>query len=285
MVKESLRSYLPEKIGGWKAVGEPEFYDRETIFKYIDGAGEVYRQYDFRQLLVRKYTDESGLIITTELFDMGSPQDAYGIFSHSRDEVDAGIGQGSEFKGGLLSFWKGKYFACVYSDDQSAQSDDCVTDLAGEIDSLIPEEGDVPEIISYLPNEGLAESRIRFFHRNTSLNLHYFLSEENLLNLDDSTDVVFAEYVPDGTRILLVCYPDTEAAGYAENRFKASYIPDADSSGSELIEGGKWVTARSVNRFVIIVLDSPVAIRALELAERTTRNILASISGRGDAHD
>lgn len=47
-----LHHALPRTREGWKAMpGEDHIYDNETIFDYIDGAGEVYRAYNMKRCL------------------------------------------------------------------------------------------------------------------------------------------------------------------------------------------------------------------------------------------
>ncbi|MEE9555005.1 MAG: DUF6599 family protein [candidate division Zixibacteria bacterium] len=277
MDKDDLNRYLPDEIDGWRTTGDAESYDRDGIFRYINGAGEVYRQYDYRQLLVKRYSGTGNIKITAELFDMGIPSDAYGIFSHSRETPDIGMGQGSEFKSGLLCFWKNRYFVCFYSKEQNNRTDIAITEFAAMIDSLIPENGNIPEIVGFLPKSGLAETRVRFFHKYTSLNLHYYLADDNLLNLDENTDVVLAEYEPGKIHLLLAGYPGNRTALDALDRFKSAYIPEADESGSVQIEDGKWVSARIVENFVLVVLDSPDLEKADDLINKTIENISASI--------
>lgn len=285
MDSDDINSYLPDAVDGWRAVGEPRIFDRDGIFKYINGAGEVYRQYDYRQVLVKQYAGRDNITITVELFDMGMSSDAYGIFSHSRETPDIGIGQGSEFKNGLLCFWKNRYFACFYSEEQNNRTDIAIAEFAAKIDSLIPEEGKIPEIVGFLPGNSLAESRVRFFHRNTSLNLHYYLADENLLNLDDNTNVVFVEYEPDAIRVLLIEYLDTQSANVALDRFKSIYIPDADSSGMEQIENDKWVLARLIDKYLVVILDSPDDQRAGELYRQTSAKINDAIVRKGKSDE
>ena len=269
MVSKKLNKYLPDYISGFKAAGSLESYDRDTIFKYMDGAGEVYLQYDFREMAVRQYVSSDSQQVTVELFDMGIVADAYGIFSHSREEAEAGFGQGSEFKGGLLSFWKGRYFACVYCDEQTGLSDSSVLGLGRAIDFLVAEKGEIPAIIGYLPDDGLIKARIRFFHKYTSLNLHFYLSEENLLNLSERTDAVLAEYGAEKTHLLLIGYPTEQDAADGLTRFKSEYIPKADSSGAAVIADGKWAMAQAISNYVIVVLDSPDRQNAEELIAGT----------------
>jgi hypothetical protein len=52
---DDVSRYLPEEMNGWRAEGKDEAYNLETIFDYIDGAGEVYRSYNFQGLLARRY--------------------------------------------------------------------------------------------------------------------------------------------------------------------------------------------------------------------------------------
>ena len=81
----ALQSALPEQIDGWKASpGEDRSYDRETIFDYIDGEGEVYNAYNMRRCVTRRYEKPEGPQIVMDLFDMGSSKDAFGVFTHDR---------------------------------------------------------------------------------------------------------------------------------------------------------------------------------------------------------
>ena len=86
----------PSAPEGWKWDGEEEMYESRAIFDYIDGAGEVYLAYNFKNLIVRQFEKTGYPHIIAELYDMGSSNDAYGIFSFERQDEEAGIGQGSE---------------------------------------------------------------------------------------------------------------------------------------------------------------------------------------------
>ena len=85
-----LIDLLPERFGAWTRSENTDVYDRETIFDYINGAGEVYRSYDFSEVLVDRYSSGQGSDVLVELFDMGSPDDAYGVFSYARESEEAG---------------------------------------------------------------------------------------------------------------------------------------------------------------------------------------------------
>jgi len=139
--------YVPHELRGWKIQDEVRTYTRDTIFNYIDGAGEVYRLYAFRELEVFRYTKLDEPDIVLEVFDMSTSEDAFGVFTHGREGKEAGFGQGSEYRGGLLCFWKDTYFVCVYPEGESEAAKDAVLSLGKSIDEAVKDTGPEPEVL------------------------------------------------------------------------------------------------------------------------------------------
>lgn len=269
-----MNELIPEKILDWTAADEFETYDRESIFDYINGAGEVYRQYDFRQLLVKRLKKTNHPPITVELFDMGSSGDAFGVFSHSREGEDAGIGQGSEFRGGLLCFWKSRFFICIYAEKRTDETDNAVLELARNIERKIRQFGPPPGLLSYLPEEGLIYSSIIYFHNQASLNYHYYLAENNILNLSDDMEAVIARYDPDKVFLLCIRYNNEDQAEKSLQDFIAGYMPEARTTGLAQVEEDRWVKAEVAANFVVIALEAPTAISAEKLTGAATDKIM-----------
>jgi len=105
-----LHQLLPREFSGWEATGSGVVYDRDTLFDYIDGGAELYLAYDFRRMLACRFERDGHPAIVADVFDMGSSEDAFGVFSTERQDPEAGIGQGSEYAVGLLRFWRGRFF-------------------------------------------------------------------------------------------------------------------------------------------------------------------------------
>jgi hypothetical protein len=252
-----MQEFAPTGIDGWKAGDEIQTYDRETIFDYIDGAGEVYLMYDFQKVMVYRLTRTDQPDILLELFDMGSSQDAFGIFSHAREGEDQGIGQGSEYRGGLLCFWKNKFFVCVSSERETPEAKQAVERLSRHVAGKIKVTGAEPDMLDYLPDQGLESNTVRYFHKHTTLNYHYFTASENILKLGPQTEAVLAKYRPSGAYLLCIRYPDDEQAKEAFDSFLTAYIPEAEGSRSAEIEDGKWVAAEQDQDYVMVAFDSP----------------------------
>lgn len=258
-MKTSLGDLLPREICGWKAEKEDELYDPETIFDYIDGAGEVYRSYNFKLLLARRFTKEGQPDIIVDLFDMGSSSDAYGVFTHDLEGEETGIGQDATYKGGLLSFWKDRFFVSVYAEEETEEAKRALHALGQAVSASIAKEGKKPEVASLLPAEGLDEKSVHYFHNHLILNYHFYVSEENILLLDQRTEVMLGIYKEKGEkyRLLLIRYPDAGKSRAAFRSFAGAYMPDAKEPGLVQTENLKWTAAKAYGDFLFLIFDAP----------------------------
>ena len=271
----SLEQFVPQKMGEWSSEGPDEIYYRDTIFDYMNGAGEVYRMYSFRELLVRRFTNAGESDITVELFDMGTSGDAFGVFAHNREGQDEGIGQGSEYRGGLLCFWKSKYLVCVFAEKDTPSAKKTVINIAKAIDQAIKDEGIKPELLGHLPEEGLMETSIRYFHTHVSLNYHYYIADKNILNLNQDTEAVLVRYQKEESKcyLLLVRYRNGKEAKDAFKGFAGAYMPEATGTGIIQTENGKWTGADVTREFVVVVLDAHTEAIARTLVERVKHRL------------
>lgn len=273
--KDNLANLLPSEINGWRAEGKDEIYDSETIFDYIDGAGEVYRSYNFKKLLARRYTRKGQSDLVADLFDMDSSSDAFGVFTHDLEGEEAGIGQDSTYKGGLLSFWKDRFFVSLYAEQETKETQDALFALGRVVASCIKREGEKPGIVSLLPTENLAEKTAHYFHNHMILNYHFYVSEENILFLDQQTEAVLGIYKLGKEKfyLLLIRYPEAEKASRAFGSFSKSYMPDAKEPGLVQTEDLKWTGIRLRKNFLLIIFNAPSDSFAKETMDKIEKRI------------
>lgn len=253
----TLASFIPRTIGPWLSEAD-EVFDAETIFDYIDGSGEVYRAYNMKLVLARRFHKDGRPDIIVDLFDMGSSEDAFGVYTHDLDGEDAGVGQGSTYKGGLLSFWKDRYFGSVYAEQETDETKGLVLELGRRIAAAMPREGERPALLSVLPADGLAPKTVRFFHNHLVMNYHFFVADTNILLLDQTTDAVLASYGdPERrSRLLVVDYGEPAKAAAARDSFVNAYMPEANDSGVVKTENGRWTAVRTAGNAVAVVFDA-----------------------------
>jgi len=254
---QKLASFIPPTIGPYVSEADQTF-DAETIFDYIDGAGEVYRSYNMKLLVTRSFHKDGKPDIVVDLFDMGSPEDAFGVFTHDLDGEDARVGQGSNYKAGLLSFWKDRYFGSVYAEEETAETKGLVFELGRRIAGAIPKEGPKPKLLSFLPAEGLVANRVCYFHNYSVLNYHFFVADGDVLLLEQTASAVLAPYMTASGKsfLLVVGYPDEAKAARAYGSFAKNYMPDAGKSGIVRTEDRRWTASAKAGDIVIIVFNA-----------------------------
>lgn len=265
---------FPVEVAGWKWDGKENHYNRKTIFDYINGAGELYIAYNFNGVKVRRYEKDNEPPITAEVYDMGTPEDAFGVFSFERQDEEAGIGQGSEFGGGLLRFWKGKFFVGVFAEGQGKEAETATLDLGRAISRSIGSTGLSPKLLNALPKDkgGLVEKNIRYLRSHILLNQRFFIANQNILNLNPKTEAVLGQYAQGRLKIhlLIIRYPSEPDAAAALQKFKKAYMPEAGTQDAIQTEDKKWTAAGQRGSFALIVFgagsksDSKEWIRAAE---------------------
>jgi hypothetical protein len=273
--KKNPEIFLPSEAAGWKWDGKEDRHNSKTLFAYMDGAAELYLAYGFHDLTVRRFEKPGRPTVTVELYKMASSEDAYGVFTFERQDEPAGIGQGSEFGGGMLRFWKGKHFASIYAEGEGAEVESALLTMGRITADAISKTGPEPKWIACLPGRdlGLVDRSVRFFRSHVLLNQRFFISHQNILNLNREAEALLAQYLRENqkTHLLLIRYPDGKAAGEAYQSFMKAYLPDAGGKKDRSkTEDQRWTLARKKAEFVLIVFGAPteadaeVLIKAVE---------------------
>jgi len=261
---------LPETIDGWKKAGPPGLYRADNLSTYIDGGAELYLSYNFKTALSLKYKDAAENEIAVDIFDMGTSSDAFGVFAHTRETIETGFGQGSEYAAGLLTFWKDRYYVSILAYPETAAKKDVVFKLGRTIADAIPGEGSLPPILGLLPAENLLPESVHYFHHYIWLNSFYFVSNENVLNIEGDTPAALAKYRQAGSTffLLLVRYPDAVRAEAAAIQFRQKVLGGA-AEGMRPLKEGRWTGLQCRGDLVSAVFNAPDA--------ETVRAILAKI--------
>ncbi len=256
----NLSQSIPVSIAGWQADEEDETYDRDTLYGYMNGGAEVFLAFDFREVFVRRYGQNGSDEIVLDVYDMGSPAEAFGIFSCDREDPEAGIGQGSEFGFGMLRFWRNRFFVTIMTSAEDEAVDAAILDLGRAVAAELGPDGEPPALLRLLPTDGLIEERTSFFHSNINLNNRYFIASDNILGLGDDSGCAFAEYQGDdaeSVKLMVVSYPDSARADEAFDSFIRGYMPEAGESGLAPMEDGGWTLARVHDEYLSIIFDAP----------------------------
>jgi hypothetical protein len=255
--KTNIFPQLPDSIDEWTAGEIHSFNDNESLYDYINGGAELFISYGYQSAVSRRYLSEGQPEVTVEIFDMGNSENAYGVFSHARDEEDYKYGQGSQYIKGVLFFWKNNYYVSIMSSEETDETKKLFSDLGAIISDSIEGEGTIPGITELLPAEGLDKAGILYFHHYIWLNSYYFIAEENIFLIDDNTDAVLAKYgLPEHRNYLLIVqYNDEATALKAYKNFQDSYLMKDSRTDIVLLEDETWIGSDLYSNTFIAVFN------------------------------
>jgi hypothetical protein len=284
---------LPKQVQEWVRPDAGRRITAETIFDYMDGAGEMYLAYRFDHLDVFEYkpANESAGTILVELYSMKSSDDAFGLLSTDWTGEPVALGglvgpvghalppHQALYGAGLLRFWSGNLYARVLASRETPASRDAVLAIGRAV--AADRRADTPRFLLRLPpssvgvrraGEGVGSpirpGRTCFFRSHLVLNSQYFLASEDILGLGRDVAAATTEYAPTRPsgrplRLILVDYSRMGAAAAAAALFRRGYLPEA-KAGSAL----PWGAAKTEHGWVAWAVAEPVLAVALDADDR-----------------
>jgi len=299
---------LPKTVGRWVRSDSPRIINAENIFEYMNGAGELYLGYRFHHIEVFDYTSENHENILVELYFMETSDDAFGLLSLDWGGERVSFG-GSKvnppapspassaralYGGGLLRIWSDNLYARIMADRETPDSKKALHTL-GEAIAANRKRPPEPELLKFIHSDigsawRLRKDRLSFFRTYLVLNSIYYISEENILDLDLSAEAIMAPYEritgsSDQKRIqfLFVKYENHERARKALSHFHNTYLPEhrknfraepaTESPSFFKLEDG-WLGYKLLNKYIAIVFECPDKESARKIIQKNGSDLL-----------
>jgi hypothetical protein len=171
---------------GWTPVSEVRVYDADNLWEYINGAAELYVAYDVQTC--RTADLRSGnLIVTVDLYDMGEPLNAFGVFSRERAGERIAVSGATDAAVSppyLALLVKGRTYAKVnvLEGELTEQNGRALLEALA---SQLPGDTALPVELDRLPPDGRIAGTEGF-------------QREGYLGLTELTNCVYAEYADGG---------------------------------------------------------------------------------------
>jgi hypothetical protein len=151
--QKHLLSFVREPLPGHPtARGAPSFYVPANLYKYLDGGADVYLLYDF-QVLLHEDLKGGQTDLTVDIFDMGSAEDAFGMYAAERapgyDFLD--IGTEAYRNEGILNFLQDRYYIKLAGFGPG--SDDLLEQFARVLSERIAGTRALPSLLEKTPQE------------------------------------------------------------------------------------------------------------------------------------
>jgi len=263
---------LPGAPQGWRESLGAQTFSGVALSDYINGGAEAYYAYGFEALAVREFRNDNETRLTIEIYKMDTPENAYGIFSTDAAGEAWDIGADASYGHGLLRFWKGQYFVRIICFPFESSLESTIREIGEKIADAITMESRRPDMLRLVPAAGVVPGTACYFHRQTSLNNIRFLSDQNVLHLNDDVEALTWEESPVDPnarqrklRHIVVRYSSPSEAERAFDDFTQEYmrVEGAPPLSAEQ-PGGAFAAADIRGAVVALALDAP----SLEAAER-----------------
>lgn len=292
---------LPAVAGAWTRSQSPKRIDRDGIFSYMDGAGELYLGYRFDHIDVYEYTAKDRDTIQAEIYWMQTSDDAFGLLSNDWGGEPVSLNDGAGpaaaagpapasralYGAGLLRLWSDTVYARVLATRETPDAREQVLAIGRAIAAGRPA-SPRPSLLDALPERAgtayvIRRDRVSFLRSPLVLNSAYYLGTENMLDLSLDCDAVIAPYEAAGggrrragtagprPHVLVVRYPEASRARKALERFVTAYlkaqlpVPESRTAVMRIEHG--WVGYRLEDRTLGLVFDASDASSANTLLQ------------------
>lgn len=144
-----------ELTGGYVDTEESENYNRRGLYTYMDGGADLYLEYGFSRLSVRRYARGRDRYLV-ELYEMNGPKSAFAVYSHNRrfgteselvPSCPAGISDAE------IQLARGSYYLVCRNEDPMAKNRGRLIELAQQIVERLPGDCGAGDLFVSLPVE------------------------------------------------------------------------------------------------------------------------------------
>ena len=241
------------EILDWVQSRKPSTYAGKTLYRDRPTAPDLFHAYGFQQQAEVEYETPrfgSKPLILLEIFDMGTPENAFGIYNfHVYPQVKfEWVGSKAILSGGYLRFTKGKYFIQIEGYEFATGIREAMVLLAKSIAAEIKDAAPKPQILNLLPSNKVSGS-IKLFRSNWVLRQIYSTLPVNVPQLSDTALGISARYQdkPDSKNwmdaqiVFIIRFPNSAAAKsvytvYRDSVMEAAVPLEVGTNGTILVD-------------------------------------------------
>ena len=205
-------------IPGFTVVNGPAFYGPQNLWDYIDGGALPYLDYGVRDVAAFTAVCAPDTVkLDVDVYDMGDPLGAFGIYSTERDPGARFLSIGAEgyIAESALFFWKDRCYVKIVAAHSGGTPPKSLETVARAIERRIGGTGGMPRLLSLFP----AQERVARSEKYIA---------KDVLGQDFLKRAFTAEYNLDGTPYRLFLIESADSAQAKENfRGCAGFIRDS----------------------------------------------------------
>ncbi len=260
---------LPE-VEGFTPQAPPESFNPDTLSDKIDGKAELYLSAGFKVMSCRSFALGSETHLEVYLYNMGSPSNAFAVFSGQRRPGSASstLTANAYSTANALFFTRGQFYVELVADRAAAGLQNSLETYARALLAKLPAEGAAPakDPKALFPKDGLAPDTLR-------------LSASDTFGLEGLNNVLTGEYtLKSGKATAFLAPRQTPALAQADakryldflaaNGYRKVETPGPPSDFQVLALDNSFEIVWVRDKTLAGVHDATTAAAALELAAR-----------------
>lgn len=269
----------PFSFRGWTRIGKIETYRKQALSGHLRGAAEIFLQYGFSDLTVRRYrkTNDRKADVTLELYRMNSPLNAFGVFSIHRggtEESSPLIPAANWVSSDRVDFARADFYARISGSNVDAAD---LEQFAAGAAKKIWEKKRLDSVeLSWLPDGGLSAGSERYIRGNLAARAESPLLDWEEWGFSGLTRAVSARYEPSGSKFIVMDFGrQTEDLSEKVQAFLKKFV-EAVGVEDGVVRGQSAVDMnfffKHEGRFAVLVIGE----RSTEFARGLIRQALSA---------
>jgi|GEM_PF-344630 len=262
---QTRESLFPE-IKGWQLTIEETVYTPNNLWDVIDGAADLFLEYNFVDLHIARYQKSADLEIKVEFYRHKSAVDAFGMYSQERypDYHFIDLGTQGYLEKGALNFLCGEYYIKISTVQSEKAAQDGLMTIGGSLEKRLKRTKSWPSLIAAFPTKGRQANTEQYVARN-------FLGYSFFNN-------VFTASYNDGASLMAFIIrlesPD-EASKTIE-----TYLATLPKEGKSKTEGGRFRVRDPHNGILTFILNQNNIYGVIGAEDKISETLLTELGRR-----
>jgi len=178
---------------GWTLFDEVREFTPENLYLHINGRADFYIAFDVTGMTFAGFVNRSnkGQYIELYIYDMGTPTNAFGVFSteKSSEGHPLALGRKSYQEDANYFVWQGQYYIRIIVSDNSVVFKKIAGDIAQKVTTFLPDSGQTVWGLKALPIKDRVPESLLYI-------------KVNALGVDFMRNTYMAKYNKEGTLVL-----------------------------------------------------------------------------------
>jgi hypothetical protein len=152
---------------GWQIFDEIKQFTQENLYEQINGRASFFLAYDIIRMTYVSFvnSDETTQFINLSIYDMGTPTNAFGVFSAERSlgESPLDLGRAGYRSDANYFIWKGQYYIRIISSETTDEFQRIAMDLARKVTDFLLDSGEQVWGLTALPLTDRMPESVQYF--------------------------------------------------------------------------------------------------------------------------